>query len=429
MVRPTRRAVALVAFGLVAALGPAPVWWLSVVACAALMAVDAALAPGRHTLGARFSGPGEVPVGETAEASINVTLGGRRSAAFDLIADLSTELEAQPSVRGILAPGGSRIPLRLHASRRGVVRVERVWIGVQGPLGLVRRTLVIPLDVPIAVLPAVRAGRGAAIRFEESLGAPVGLKSQRFEGDGSEFDALSNFRPGDDHRRIDWKSSARHRALLRRQFRAERDHQIVLALDTGRLMAARIHGIPKLDHAVGAALRLADVALRSGDRVGLFGFDEQPRPLAPPRGGVASRPALVRAAALLEAREVETNFTLAMAALAQSLKRRSLVLVITDFFDTVSAELLVESLRRLVRRHAVVFVTPGDPALDAIAAAAPADLDTLHRAVVASALGRERAVVLERLRRLGIHPIQAAPEALGPEMINRYLDLRRREIA
>ena len=434
--RPTRRLVGLLAAGIVLAALPALVdtrlwttWLVYLTGCALAAALDAARLPSRDAVEAAYDGPDEIPVGEEVPAWIQVKLLVPRRFSFEIAVDLSPELAARPVASGRLEDEGVRVALPLLARRRGVVVVERAWLRLTGPLGLMTRVVVLPLGVKIAVRPVVRLARGAALSLDESLSAPAGLKSQRFEGDGSEFDALSEFRPGDDHRRIDWKSSARHRSLLRRQFRAERDHQVVLALDTGRLMAVRLDGIPKLDHAVGAALRLAYVALRSGDRVGLFGFDEQPHPLVPPRGGLQSQPALARAAARLSARESETNFTLGLTALQQTLRRRTLVLVMTDFSDTVSAELLVESLRRLVRRHAVIFVTLGDPSLEAIATRRPDDRDTLHRAVVARTLARERAVVIERLRRLGIHPIQASPADLSTEMINRYLALRRREVA
>jgi uncharacterized protein (DUF58 family) len=102
---------------------------------------------------------------------------------------------------------------------------------------------------------------------------------------------------------------------------------------------------------------------------------------------------------------------------------------LTDFADTVSAELMIENLRRVGRRHVVVFVAMEDPALDAIASEVPVDRRAVHRAVVAGTIRRERRNVLERLRRLGIHPIETSSDRLGAAMISRYLDLKRREVA
>ena len=123
----------------------------------------------------------------------------------------------------------------------------------------------------------------------------------------------------------------------------------------------------------------------------------------------------------------ETNYTLGLTSIAQRLSRRSLIVVLTDFVDTVSAELMVENLDRLSRRHLVIFVALQDPGLAATADRQPATLLDLNRAVVAGGLLRDREVVLKRLRRLGIYPIDADPAAVSPRLINTYLDIKRRE--
>jgi uncharacterized protein (DUF58 family) len=393
------------------------------------MGLDAVLLPSRRGVSCRPDLPTRIPVGEPVEGSIEVSAPGARDVAVEVAIDLADDLEPQAVLRGRLVQGRLRAPLTLRARRRGTVRIERAWLRFLGPAGLASRVVVVPIDLEIEVLPNVRASHGTAVRCFDVRYGQVGLRIERHEGEGSEFDSLKEFQEGDDHRAIDWKASARHRALLKRRFRAERDHQVILAFDAGRLMAAKVDGIPKLDHALGAGLHLAYVALKSGDRVGLFGFDERPRILLPPHAGVPSHAQLLRAAARLEARETETNFTLGLTTLLQSLRRRSLVVVLTDFADSVSAELMLENVRRLARRHLVLFVAVTDPSMTAIEEAPPQDRLGLHRAVVAGSLRRERAVALERLRRLGVHVLSAPPGKLGAEMIGRYLDLKRREVA
>jgi len=436
MLRPTRRLVILLAMGLgVAGIpvmfgrGTWPVWAVSLAACLLAAAWDATQLPRLPGVTLSLDAPREMPVGETDTASIEVSGRIRRGARLDLLVDLSADLAVQPKATATFAGTHTRFAVALQPRRRGRGVIESIWLRVTGPLGLVVRVFKLPSARTIEILPNVRGGKRGSFRYDGRRDGRTGVKVERFDGDGSEFDALREFRVGDDHRTIDWKSSARHRSLLRRQFRAERDHQVVVALDTGRLMAARLNGIPKLDHAVGAALRLANVALRTGDRVGVFGFDESPRLRCDPRGGLHAHLHLLKAVSTLEAREVETNFTLGLSALLRSLRRRSLILVLTDFADTVSAELMIDSLRRMKRRHVVVFVALDDPELDAIETSPPVDRRALHRAVVAGALRRERALVLERLRRSGIYPIEASPDQLGAAMISRYLDLKRREVA
>jgi uncharacterized protein (DUF58 family) len=306
--------------------------------------------------------------------------------------------------------------------------IERLWVRLRGPLGLLSGVLRFPVRREIPVQPNLGAVQAMAIRFFGDRQARVGLKVERFQGDGSDFESLKGYVAGDDHRAIGWKSSARHHSLVVRQFRAERNHQMVVALDTGRLMSERLEGIPKLDHAVSAGLVLAWVGLRTGDRVGLFTFDAKPGIRLDPAGGPKSFTALSRAASRVEYSQEETNFTLGLTMLGQSFTRRSLVVVLTDFVDTVTAELMVENLGRLAKRHLLVLVALRDPELARTLARAPESVLDVSRAVVGAQLARDREVVLRRLRRHGVHCLDVEPKQVGPKLVNAYLDLKRREM-
>ena len=258
--------------------------------------------------------------------------------------------------------------------------------------------------------------------------ALFGIKPQRQQGEGSEFEALREYVPGLDPRSIDWKHSARHHSLVCKEFRSERNHQIVLAFDTGHLMSEPLEGLTKLDHAVNAGLQLGYVSLRAGDRIGVYGFDSRVRQFSQPTGGVGTFWRLQRAASELDYSPDETNFTLGLSSLAARLDRRSLIILQTEFVDTVTAELMLENVERLAGRHLVVFVCLQDPQLAATVGGEPASLNSLARSVIADEFLRERRVVLERLRRLGVHCLDVKAEQIGPALINRYLEIKRREL-
>jgi uncharacterized protein (DUF58 family) len=269
--------------------------------------------------------------------------------------------------------------------------------------------------------------RAAAIRFFADRNFRAGLRIERYRGEGSEFDSLKEYLPGDDHRAIDWKASARHLTLLARQHRAERDHQVILGVDTGRVMSETLGAITRLDHALNAALLLAYVCLASGDRVGLFTFDARPGASLAPVHGVGGMRPLVDAIARVGYSRDETNYTLGLTTLAQRLSRRSLVILLTDFVDTVTAELMIENVARLIERHVLVFVSIRDPRLVALAESRPASEEDLGRAVVAGNLLRDRELVHLRLRRFGVRALDVPPERIAPGLIDQYLDIKRRE--
>jgi uncharacterized protein (DUF58 family) len=305
--------------------------------------------------------------------------------------------------------------------------VDEVWCRWTGPLGLVRRQLRLAVGAGVAVVPDVRPVRAAAFRYFGSRELAAGVQVERFVGDGSEFESLREYVRGLDPRAIDWKASARHLSLMCQEYRAERNHQVVLALDTGRLMAEPLGSLPRLDHAVTSALLLAYVSLRLGDRVGLFAFDQAARLWAEPQGGLAAFPRLQGLTAGLEYSTAETNFTLGLAELSARLRRRSLVVAFTDFVDTVGAELMVENMARLARKHLVVFVALRDGSVEAAALARPDRLADVYRSVVASEILRDRERVVARLRRLGIPCVDAEPARVSTRLVSRYLDIKRRE--
>ena len=160
--------------------------------------------------------------------------------------------------------------------------------------------------------------------------------------------------------------------------------------------------------------------------VGLYGFDAMLRHYQQPLRGIANFVRLQRATASLEYHHEETNFTLGLAELAARLKRRALVVLFTDFVDTVTAELLVESLQRVAHRHVIIFVTMRDSLLEQTVEAPPAGFETVAQAVIAQDLLRDRRIVLQKLERLGVHCLDVSSRGLSTGLINRYLLIKQR---
>lgn len=434
--RPTGRAVLVFALGVplslaIVLLDPG-LWPIGIVYLGLAIVVtglDGLLALSRRALDIDVALPDVIYIGDRNDIDVALTVDSRApDARVYIVCDVSEILETPPMAKApVVAGTTTHVAIPLVARRRGPAEVERLWFRWRGPLGLIARHVVRTLSVEVAVVPNVRAVRHAAVEFS-SIDALFGMKPQSQQGDGSDFDSLRDYTPGLDHRSIDWKHSARHRSLVCKEFRAERNHHIVLAFDTGQLMSEPLGGIPKLDHAINAGLLLGYMSLRGGDRIGLFGFDSQVRLAAEPVGGLQNFRRLQRASAELDYRHEETNFTLGLADLMGRLHRRSLVILLTEFVDTVTAELMVENLERVASRHLVIFVTLRDPSLHDTVDARPDTVLEMTRSVIADEFLRERSVVLERLRRVGIHCIDAPVEQVGVELVNRYLAVKRREL-
>ena len=434
MIRPTLRAVLLfsatVPLGLVVLVVSSELWLLSLdlsLFVLVLIAIDALLCPSFHRLGVDYAMPGRLFIGTEGALHLTITQKGRaRSVLFEALLEQRGHLDP-PAVRQLVGtreqPASVQLPI--VPKRRGEVFVDAVWLRWRGPFGLAERTARVAIARKIDVLPDVRGISSAAVQFF-SRDAIDGIKVQQQKGEGAEFESLRDHAAGLDNRFIDWKRSAKHLKLLSKEFRVERNHQIVLAFDTGHLMAEPIEGLPRLDHAIHAGLLLGWISLRSGDYVGSFGFDAGVRQFMPPSRGLSYFIKLQSGSSQLAYQTEETNFTLGLAELNFRLKRRALVVLFTEFIDTTTAELLLESLHRMVNRHAVIFVTLRDPLLPNIIDAKPESFQTIAEAVVAHDLLRERAVVLERLTRMGVHCLEVPPRGLAVSLVNRYLTIKER---
>jgi uncharacterized protein (DUF58 family) len=434
MMRPTGRAVLLFAAGIPLALFVViydpHLWPLSFnFGLLVLIAVgtDALLGLWPKLLQARVAVPSRLYIGERGAATVTLTAPRyRRSLRLEAIAEQRGEVEPAAITAAELPTGAeARIALAIVPRRRGKVHLDRVWLRWCGPLSLMEFTRQIQVDRVVDVLPNVRGVHGAALQFfvQEAI---YGIKAQQQKGEGAEFEALREYTPGLDSRFIDWKHSARHRKLVCKEFRTERNHQVVMAFDTGHLMLEPVEGITRLDHAINAGLLLAWVSLQGGDLVGTYGFDAAVRHYLRPMRGAQSFSHIQRATAELDYHHVETNFTLGLAELHARLKRRALVVLFTDFVDTITAELLIESMQRIANRHLVVFVTQRGSGLQGAVDAAPTRFAEVAQAVIAHDFLRERSIVFERLERLGVHCLDVASSGLSVAVINRYLMIKQR---
>ncbi len=432
LIVPTRRAAAVLALAAPVALvigATAPGAWIAApllgLAVLVLIAVDALLA-GRVT-SLEFTTSPETEVGAKTQLHVSAEFGGgwRSEVGCALAADSRLFEGGRASFALLrLVDGSAQGALTFAPNRRGTAKLETLWLRWTGPLGLGARMLRKPIGRDVRIWPNIGAVRSPALQtFLRD--AQFGLIARRMRGEGTQFEALTDYQAGMDRRRIDWKSSARHVHLYAKEYETERNNQIVFAIDCGQAMCEPIDGMPRIDRAVSAALATAYVALRTGDRAAIFGFAARPETMSPFVSSTREFFRLQQAAAALDYQAQEPNFTLAMASLTARLQRRSLVVVFSDFTDPTSAELMLESIGRLSRRHLVLFVTFEDAELQGIADAAPDDMQTLAMAVTADSLIRQRELVRLRLRQAGADVLEAPYDQVGTRLIDAYLAIKR----
>ena len=437
---PTRLAIGFAAAGALPALTAAvaaPQLWSAaagwVLLTAGLMLADLLLAapPSRLRLSARP--PSALGLARGVDLPVDLVFEGAGPRAAEIAVGVNERLSAQPSRQRIrLEAGRGSATVRLEPVRRGEGRIEGLWARWRGPLGFVwlQRSEADPTPIPIT--PDVQRVKDQAFQLF-SRDALFGLRAQMETGEGGDFHALTDFQTGMDLRAIDWKQSGRHNKLVAREYRTERNHHVIVAIDCGRLMSAPAARGSRLDQAIEAGLLLAFASLKMGDRVGLFAFDARPRVSSGVIAGAPAFPLIQRLAAAIDYSTEETNFTLGLTTLAGRLDRRALVVIFTDFADPTSAELMIENVGRLMKTHLVLFVVFRDEELESLVEAGPAEPDDVSRAVIAAGLLRQREIVIGRLQRMGARLVDArssqqGADDLGLALIDAYLDAKRREL-
>ncbi|MFF2479278.1 DUF58 domain-containing protein [Streptomyces sp. NPDC058066] len=423
---------------LLAALGSLPVgiWepsWTGILAVntplALACACDFALAAPVRRLRLTRSGDIAVRLGDPADVTLTVTNPSRRPLRAQLRDAWppsswlpGTEVEASRH-RVTIPPGERRrITTRLLPTRRGDRKADRVTIRSYGPLGLFTRQGSHDVPWTVRVLPPFHSRKHLPSKLAR-LRELDGRTSVLTRGEGTEFDSLREYVPGDDTRSIDWRATARQSTLAVRTWRPERDRHILIVLDTGRTSAGRVGDAPRLDASMDAALLLGALASRAGDRVDLLAYDRRIRALVQGRAVGELLPALVNAMAPLEPELVETDARGLTAAALHTAPRRSLVILLTSLDAAPVEEGLLPVLSRLTKRHTVLVASVADPTI-AEMAGSRGNTEAVYDAAAAAQAQAERHRTAELLTRRGVTVVDATPNDFAPALADAYLALK-----
>ncbi|WP_330288401.1 DUF58 domain-containing protein [Streptomyces sp. NBC_00576] len=423
---------------LLAALGSIPIgiWgpgWTGILAVNGPLAIacacDYALAAPVRRLGLTRSGDTSARLGESADVTLTVTNPSNRLLRARLRdawppSSWQSGTEVEASRHSLTVPVGERrrVTTRLRPTRRGDRQADRVTIRSYGPLGLFARQGSHRVPWGVRVLPPFTSRKHLPSKLAR-LRELDGRTSVLTRGEGTEFDSLREYVPGDDTRSIDWRATARQTTVAVRTWRPERDRHILLVLDTGRTSAGRVGDIPRLDASMDAALLLAALASRAGDRVDLLAYDRRVRALVQGRAAADVLPSLVNAMATVEPELIETDARGLTATTLRTAPRRSLIVLLTSLDTAPIEEGLLPVLPQLTQRHTVLLASVADPHI-AKMAAARGNTEAVYEAAAAAQAQTERHRTAEQLRRHGVTVVDATPDDLAPALADTYLALK-----
>jgi uncharacterized protein (DUF58 family) len=395
--------------------------------------VDVALAASPRRLNCNRLGETTARLGQPIDAVLVVENASGRYFRGQIRDAWAPSARAEPRVHAVTLPADQHVRLitRLRPVRRGDQHSALVTARSVGPLGLAGRQCSHRVPWEIRILPPFLSRKHLPSRLAK-LRELEGMTPVLIRGQGTEFDSLREYVIGDDVRSIDWRATARRADVVVRTWRPERDRRVVIVLDTGRTSAGRVGvdptasdpgGWPRLDWSMDAALLLAALAARAGDHVDFLAHDRVPRAGVVNASRTELLAQLVGAMAPLQPALVESDARAMVAAVQRRIRRRALVVLLTDLNASALDEGLMAVLPQLSAKHQVLVAAVSDPRVEQLAAGR-ADAAQVYDAAAAERARNDRRAIASRLRRSGVDVVDAPPEELAPELADHYLAMK-----
>lgn len=383
--------------------------------------------PSGVTISREFSG--RFAMGAETEVRLNI----QNASTQPLSMIIKDEYPPQMSLNGMRegridvdAQSTATLIYGVRPPRRGRFEFGQTALRFRSRFKLVWCQVNVVEPVAVKVYPNMRRAREAELK---ALGARSVISSHRktsWRGEGREFESMRDYVRGDELRHISWTATARRGKLTTRQYQIERDQTILIALDAGRLMTARIEQETKLDSAVHATLSLFSAAGRAGDNAGLVVFGRRIKSYLPPGRGRDHIESALEALHAVEPEMIEPSYPHAFEFIAANSKRRSLVVLLTDLVDDEGSKELLTSLHILRPRHLPLVVTIADRDLKAVVRQTPATVRDLFTQSVAEEIIHHREAALRWVESVGGLALDVTAAALAPALLETYLRVKER---
>jgi uncharacterized protein (DUF58 family) len=324
--------------------------------------------------------------------------------------------------------GEATAVFRVRPRKRGRYAPGPVFVRLAAPLGLFWKDLRLDARSEVKVYPAVSSMKRYALLARQLRTREMGLRAHRLRGQGMEFARLRDHHPDDDIRLIDWKATARRSRLIAREYQVERCQNVVLMIDAGRMLTEEVDGIVKIEYVLNAALLLTRIAAQYDDRVGALVFADRVEKNVPLRKGQAAVKGMAEALYDVEPRLRESDYEGAFDVLHTRFRKRSLVVLFTNLVDQETSGLVQGLLRGLARRHLPICVAVGDREVEEAAQRMPSTAEEAYRKAAAAHMLVSRAKTLQELHKSGVHVVDAPAGQVPVAVLDKYLDLKARQL-
>jgi uncharacterized protein (DUF58 family) len=332
-----------------------------------------------------------------------------------------------PAAGEIPARGQLTLTYHVEPSVRGAYTLGAHHLRYRSPLGLWQRQIRVPASSLVRVYPDLKQLQAFDLLARDSREYAL-VRVSRLKGGESEFARLRDQVPDDEHRSIDWKATARRQRLTVREYQIESNQNVLFMLEAGRMMTGIEAGLSRFDHALNASLMLAHVASRTGDRVGVLGFDQNVRVFVAPVGGPSATRRLIQATYDLHPTLVEPDYERAFSYLSARVRSRALVILFSHVIDGTVGATLVRRVNALRGRHLPLVVLFRDTDIEALAEPGSRVAPDIYTKAAAAEILRNQRAVASDMRRAGALVLETDARNLTGKLVSRYLQLKARNL-
>jgi uncharacterized protein (DUF58 family) len=407
-------------------------WVMAAWDLCALMAwaVDFLRLPRPALLELERSWKGVPSLSNPVEVVLELRNGGFTSIECFVLEDVPKTLRSEPPQLEIKAPGqgSGLVSYNLLPLQRGDNKLGTAYLRYQSGAHFAERWARADLGQTIRVFPDLEEARRHNMFLLRARQIELEQRLIRRRGAGREFESLREYLQGDEFRNICWTATARRGKHVTKLYQVERSQPVWLVLDAGRLLRARVGKLTKLDLAVNAALSLAQIALYSGDRLGVLVYGRGIQQLVGLGRGLPHLRVILES--LAEAREEagEADHLRAAALLLRLQRQRALIIWITDLADTSMTPEVVESASQILAKHLLLFTVIAQTDLQNLAAKYPENPQHMFEIAAAQELVHRREMLIGRVRSRGALALEVSPSRLTTSIVHQYLEVKERNL-
>lgn len=331
---------------------------------------------------------------------------------------------------GVIEPHEKkRLFYQIQPKKRGIYTFTSVHVAYLSRLKLIYKHIIYDMKAEVKVYPNLKDLKKYRLMVYGGYIMRGGKKVWNKRGEGLEFESLREYIYGDAYTKINWKATASMNKPIVNQYEVEKNQDVIALIDSGRAMSYEVRGYKKLDLAINTALILSDIANISGDKSGLMVFNTEVQQYVKPGSGGLHRNKLLEALYTIDYSRNTSNFGSAFAYLSHQQKKRSLIFMFTEFETMDEAHEYMKVLPQIARKHLVILFMMVKEKVVALTHDTATSDEALFLKGSALEILEERKKIIASLRRAGIMCIECLPDTLTTEVINHYIQLKRRHFS